>query len=233
MDDLSSRLQRAAGRPSRQPLVDRAYRRARRFRELRTGAIAVFVLAATLTIVVERHAPRSQIRTEPPTSSSALSTTTTVLRWPVYRDTMHHFSMAIAPGWSRTAKPLEPWLVSPGEILSLATTQLSPTGHHVACASGIPQTVIDNIGPDGIYLWLGEWHPSASPYGTTPNPRPAHFANVSWTSLCPLPNAMTAKEYTFTDSSRDFTVHLVFGPRASADRTAQVYKMLDGLHFAT
>jgi hypothetical protein len=81
--------------------------------------------------------------------------------------------MSIAPGWYRTDQPLEPWLVSPGEILSLATTQLSPTGHHVACASGIPQTVIDNIGADGVYLWLGEWHPSASQYGTTPDPRPA------------------------------------------------------------
>jgi hypothetical protein len=139
----------------------------------------------------------------------------------------------VDPGWYRTDQPLEPWLVSPGEILSSATTRLSPTGHHVACASGIPQTVVDKIGPEGIYLWLGEWHPSASPYGTTPNPRPTHFADVAWTALCQLPNAMTAKEYTFTDSSRDFTAHLVVGANASADRTAQVYKMLDGLHFGT
>lgn len=232
MDDLTSRLQRAAAQPTRPPIVDRPYRRARRFRELRLAAVAVFVVVTTVTIAVGRHTPRVRI-TAQATTPSTTDTTSTVASWPVYRDTAHDLAMSIAPGWYRTDQPLEPWLVSPGEILSLATTRLSPTGHHVACASGIPQTVVDNLGADGVYLWLGEWHPAASPYGTTPNARPTHFADVAWTALCQLPNAMTAKEYTFTDSSRDFTAHLVFGPDASADRTAQVYKMLDGLHFGT
>jgi hypothetical protein len=237
MDDLTSRLQRAAAQPTRAPIVDRPYQRAQRFRGLRLAAVAVFVVVTTLTIAigtvgVGRHTPRVQTNAGASTPSTTDSTST-VASWPAYRDTAHDFVMSIAPGWYRTEKPLEPWLVSPGEILSLATTRLSPTGHHVACASGIPQTVVANIGADGIYLWLGEWHPAASLYGTTPNPRPTHFADVAWTALCQLPNAMTAKEYTFTDSARDFTAHLVFGPDASADRTAQVYKMLDGLHFGT
>jgi hypothetical protein len=232
MDDLSSRLQRAAAKSTRAPIIDRPYRRARRFRELRIAAVAVFVVATTLTIAIGSHTPRVQVNAEGSTPSTT-DTTSTVASWPVYRDTAHDFAMSIAPGFYRTDQPLEPWLVSPGEILSLSTTQLSPTGHHVACASGIPQTVIDNIGADGVYLWLGEWHPSALQYGTTPNPRPLHFADAAWTALCPLPNAMTAREYTFTDASRDFTAHLVFGPKASAERTAQVYQMLDGLHFGS
>jgi hypothetical protein len=233
MDDLSSRLHRAAAQPTRSPDVDGAYRRARRVRELRTAGVvvAMLILVASLTIAMGGHSHRVQVVADAPTSSS-VETTSSVPSWPVYQDAQHKFTMSIAPGWYRTDQPLEPWLVSPGEILSLATTQLSPTGNHVACP-GIPQTVIDNIGADGIFLWLGEWHPSASQYGTTPNPRPAHFADVAWIAMCPLPNAMTAKEYTFTDSSRDFTAHLVFGPNASADQTAQVYKMLDGLHFGT
>ncbi len=237
MDDLSSRLQRAAAQPTRAPIIDRPYRRARRFRELRIAAVAAFVVATTLTIAIGtiatgRHTPRVRVN-EGGSAPSTTDTTSTVASWPVYRDTAHNFAMSIAPGWYRTDQPLEPWLVSPGEILSLSTIQLSPTGHHVACASGIPQTVIDNIGARGIYLWLGEWHPSALQYGTIANLRPAHFADVAWTALCPLPNGMTAKEFTFTDASRDFTAHLVFGPDASADRTAQVYEMLDGVHFGT
>ena len=157
----------------------------RRRYAIRSALVSALVVTATLTIALSSHsARREQISTETPTS---VTTVAGFASWPIYRDAAHDFSMPIPPGWYRTHQPLEPWLVGPGEILSLATTQLSPTGHHVACASGIPQTVVDNIGPHGIYLWLGEWHPSAAPYGTTPNSRPAHFADATWTALVPTP----------------------------------------------
>ena len=229
MDDLTVRLQQAASQPNRSPVVDRPYRRAQRVRQLRTTFVAAFVIATTVTIAMQLETPDPQVRTEGQPST----TDTTVAHWPVYRDTAHHFSIPIAPGWYRTTRPLEPWLVSPGEILSLATTPLSPTGHQVACASGIPQTAVDHIGPDGVYLWIGEWRPSASVFGTTPNRRPVRFEPATWTALCPLPDGITAKEYTFTDASRDFTVHVVFGATVPAERADQLYKMLDGLQIET
>jgi hypothetical protein len=223
MDDVSRLLERAASTPTTRPDLVRATRRARRARATATAvAAAAFAVLLALGVyaMFRPTTPRARVSVEPTTVPSATSE---------YRDDQQRFSIEVPSGWFRAERRLEPWLVSPHEILSIATVPLSPSplpGNQAACYSEIPRVAVDGIGRDGAYIWIGEWIPGQGLY--TAEPRTAHAADLTWQPECPLPNGITAKGATFRDQGRDFSVHVVRGANASA-RLSQIYAMLDTL----
>ena len=222
MADISTLLDRAATTPTRGPDIDGPFRGALRRRIAARSIVTAVVIAAIAVAMFGVLRPKqNQLRV-------ASRPTTTLTPGPSeYHDTSHGFSIQIPSGWYRAERPLEPWLESPHEILSLATVPLSPSslsGNQAACASEIPKVAVQGIGPDGAYLWIGQWIPGEGIY--TAEPRPAHAASLHWQRECPLPNGITAVGATFRDGTRDFSVHLVLGADATARRT-ELYAILD------
>lgn len=229
MGDISVLLTRAAATPTRGPDVDDALRKTRRRRaavRLTTAALlaAAIALAVSSTLQTNRT---QKLRVVAGTST----VTTTLPETPAeFRDATHRFSIEIPVGWFRSEQPLEPWLHSPHEILSIATAPVSPSplpGNQAACPSEIPKVAVDAIGRDGAYLGIYEWIRGEGSYGT--EPRPAHAALLDWVRECPLPNGIVALGATFTDGNRDFTVHMVLGADAAA-RRSEIYAALDSFH---
>ena len=227
MADLQSLLEHAAASPSRRPDVERPYRR--RHRGRRSSLVLVVLLAAAAAGVAITHqssAPGTRVQVRPP--GPAVPKPAPAL----YRDPTDRMSISIAPGWQREPHALRPWLYSPHEILSLATAPLAPTpgaGNHAACASEIAQVVVDGIGPEGGYMSIDEWRPGQGLY--TAGPRRRRAADLDWAAGCKLPNGMRDQIATVRDAGRDFTITLVFGSGERASRRAELYKMLDTLHF--
>jgi Protein of unknown function (DUF4232) len=226
MGDISTLLTRAAATPTRGPDLDGPVRKARR-RRAGVRLIATALLGAAIAVpafaLLRRH-PAEKLHvgtaetTATPAPSSAPST---------FRDASHRFSIRIPHAWFRTKRPLEPWLYSPHEILSLATVPLAPSplpGNQAACPSEIPKVAVDAIGPEGAYLAIYEWIPGEGIY--TAEPRPAHAAALHWAPECPLPNGLTARGATFRDGKRDFSVSMILGANA-ADRRAEIDDALD------
>jgi hypothetical protein len=228
MGDISTLLARAAATPTRGPNIEGALRHARRRRTaVRLGAMALLGAAIAL--------PAYFTLRPKPTHKVHVGGTNTVTTAPPaspfeYRNPTHHYSIEIPAGWFRSDQPLEPWLESPHEILSIATASVVPSplpGNQAACPSEIAKVAVDAIGRDGAYLGIYEWIRGQGQYGT--EPRPDHAALLHWVRECPLPNGITAFGATFTDKNRDFTVHLVLGADAQA-RRAQIYEALDSFH---
>ncbi len=228
MGDVSTLLARAAATPTRGPDLERVLRRARRRRTaVRLGATALLGVAIALPAYLTlRPKPTRQVRVGGSTTVTSVPPASAV----EYRNPTHHYSIEIPAGWFRSEKPLEPWLESPHEILSIATVPLSPSplpGNQAACPSEIAKVAVDAIGRDGVYLGIYEWIRGQGQYGT--EPRPHHAALLHWVRECPLPNGITALGATFTDGNRDFTVHMVLGADATA-RRAEIYAALDSFH---
>jgi hypothetical protein len=166
--------------------------------------------------------------------------------------TSHGASIDVPPGWHVTAKPLAPWLYSPFELFSIATTPLEqapplsvdpqrctpPTGqvlepvagcntNQAACPSEIPQVAVDGIAPDGAYVWIGEWRGGLY----EPAPRPSTFDGVTLNDLCALPRGLKAYGGAYRDGATDFEVTMMFGPDAPPARRADINRMLDSLRF--
>ncbi len=228
MGDISTLLARAAATPTRGPDIEGAVRLARRRRTaVRLGAMALLGAAIALPAYLTlRPKPTHNIHVE-----GATTVTTAPPASPFeYHDPTHRYSINIPAGWFRTERPLEPWLESPHEILSIATSPVSPSplpGNQAACPSEIPKVAVDAIGRAGAYLGIYEWIRGQGLYGT--ERRPGRAALLHWQPECPLPNGITAFGATFTDGNRDFTVHMVLGADATA-RRAQIYEALDSFH---
>ena len=217
MDDISTLLARGAATPTRGPDIDALLRRARR----RSRATVLIATALVVAVI----APVAYGLAGPKPAQKIRVTTTTPLSAPSeFRDATHHFVIQVPAGWFRTEQPLEPWLLSPHEILSVATVPLSPLGNHAACPSEIPKVAVDAIGPNGAYLGIYEWIRGEGIY--TAEPRPDNAAHLHWEPECPLPNGITAFGATFTDRNRDFTVTMVLGVNAT-DRRSEIYASLD------
>ncbi len=225
MADISTLLDRVAATPTRGPDVETPWRRARRRRfAARSIATALIVAAIVVTVVGVVRPKREHLYV------GSTTTTTAVPAASQFHDATNHFTITIPAGWYRAEQPLAPWLVSPHEILSLATVPLAPIpldGNQAACPSEIPKAAVQHLGPDDAYLWIGEWIPGEGTY--TAEPRPPASAALHWQHECPLPDGITATGATFRDQNRDFTVHLVLGGHASARRT-QLYAILDSFH---
>ncbi len=228
MGDISTLLARAAETPTRGPDIEGALRHARRRRTALRLAATAF-LGAALAIpayATLRPKPAHQVHV-----GGGATVTTAPPAPPVeYHNAAHHYSIEIPVGYFRSEQPLEPWLVSPHEILSVATAPVIPSplpGNQAACPSEIPKVAVDAIGRAGAYLGIYEWIRGEGIYGT--EPRPARAALLHWRPECPLPNGITAFGATFTDGNRDFTVHMVLGADATA-RRAQIYAALDSFH---
>jgi hypothetical protein len=225
MADISTLLAQAAITPTRGPDIDGALRKTRRGRAaVRLAATALLGAAIVLPAYwIFRSKPTQRLHV------AGTSTVTTSLPRPPFefRDGTHRFSIEIPARWFRSEQPLEPWLHSPHEILSIATVPVSPSplpGNQAACPSEIPKVAVDAIGRDGAYLGIYEWIRGEGLYGT--EPRPDHAALLHWVRECPLPNGIAAFGATFTDGNRDFTVHMVLGADARSLR-AEIYAALD------
>jgi hypothetical protein len=223
MPEITSVLERAAATPTREPEVDRAYTRGRRRKAARSLAVAaacIVVLVAVVAVVTTGSAPsRVQVKSAPaplPTPHAATSADATI---------------DVAPGWTTSSEPLEWWLTSPFELFSISTSPLPASRHDVgndaACPSEIPAAAVDNLPPDGAYLWIGEW--SGGLYQTAP--RPPTFSGVAMNAACPLPRGEQAFTATYRDRARDFTVNYVLGPDAPASRRTDIDQMLNSLRF--
>ena len=187
----------------------------------------VVVLACALVLAACSSTHNAQSGSSSPSTASPSTPSASPFE---FRSSTHHYSIEIPAGWFRSEQPLEPWLESPHEILSLATVSVRPSplpGNQAACPSEIPKVAVDAIGRAGAYLGIYEWIRGEGQYVT--EPRPVHAALLHWVRECPLPNGIVAFGATFTDGTRDFTVHMVLGADA-ATRRAAIYAALDSFH---
>ncbi len=242
MPDISSVLERAASAPTRGPDVEGPLRRQQRTRIAVTTSATCAVVAAiavfAMVLQPQHRKERVQVVEPPP------PVTTTA--------TSHGASIDVPPGWYVTAKPLAPWLSSPFELFSIATTPLEPAPpvsvdpglctpataqtllpvegcdtNQAACPSEIPLVAVDGIDPDGAYLWIGQWRGGIY----EPAPRPSTFDGLELHALCALPRGLRAYGGAFRDGATDFEVTIMFGPDAPAARRAEINRMLDSLRF--
>jgi hypothetical protein len=242
MPDITSVLERAAATPTRGPDVERPLRRLRRRRIAAATSAACVMIAGIAVLAIalqpQHRSDRVQVVPPPPPVSSTA--------------TSHGASIEVPAGWHVTTKPLAPWLYSPFELFSIATTPLEPlppvsvdpqrctppTGqvlkpvagcntNQAACPSEIPQVAVDGIAPDGAYLWIGEWRGGL--YEAAP--RPSTFDGVTLHDLCALPRGLKAYGGAYRDGATDFDVTMMFGPDAPPARRADIDRMLDSLRF--
>jgi len=218
MPDIASVLERAAATPTRGPDIARPLRRQRRRRIAAAISVAsaVVVGVVVLTAVLRPQHGNGRVEVQPPA--------------PVTRVTSHGASIEVPGGWYATTKPLAPWLYSPFEVFSIATTTLEPSplpGNQAACPSEIPRAAVDGIASDGAYLWIGEWRGGIY----EPAPRPSTFDGVTLPGLCKLPRGLAAYGGVDRDGTTDFQVTMVFGPDATPERRAEIDRMLDSLRF--
>jgi hypothetical protein len=220
MPDISAVLERAAAAPTRGPDIERPLRRQRRTRiaAAMSAGCAGIAAVVVLAIVLHPQQPNERIRVvEPPPPVTTTATS-------------HGASVEVPAGWHVTTKPLAPWLYSPFELFSIATSPLEPAplpGNQAACPSEIPQVAVDGIAPDGAYLWIGEWRGGL--YEAAP--RPSAFDGTKLNDLCALPRGLKAYGGAFRDGATDFEVTMMFGPDAPPARRAEINRMLDSLRF--
>ncbi len=243
MPDISSVLERAAAMPTRGPDVERPLRRRRR-RRFAAAASAACVMVAGIAVLASALQPqhrsgRVQVVPPPPDVSSTA--------------TSHGAAIEVPPGWHVTANPLAPWLYSPFELFSIATTPLEqappltvdpqrctpPTGqalkpvagcntNQAACPSEIPQVAVDGIAPDGAYLWIGEWRGGLS-QARLPSAHVRRRDAPRPAARCPAVSEAYGGIY--RDGTTDFEVTMMFGPDAPPARRADINRMLDSLRF--
>jgi hypothetical protein len=198
----------------------------------RTAAVAVTLAGAgavAFTVAVVADDGPTRVTTNEPTAATTATTPS-----PSYHPTLG-YQVTIPSGWHRATEPIMPWLVSPRELLAVATSPLAPVdapGNQSVCPSEIAKAGVDAVGADGVYVWLGEWVPSAEPFGTLTSARPEHFADAKWEPFCELPG-LTTRGYTFSDQNLDFTVQLVFTADTPPERISEAYGLLDSLEFAS
>jgi hypothetical protein len=243
MPDITSVLERAAAVPTRGPDIERPLRRQRQARLAAATSVTCAVVAAVVVfaIVLQPQHRNGRVQVEPPPPVTTATTATS-----------HGASIDVPAGWHVTDKPLAPWLYSPFELFSIATSPLEqappltvdpsrctpPTGqvlrpiagcntNQAACPSEIPQVAVDGIAPDGAYLWIGEWRGGLYEAG----PRPSTFDGVTLSDLCALPRGLKAYGGAFRDGTTDFNVTMMFGPDAPPARRAEINRMLDSLRF--
>jgi hypothetical protein len=160
----------------------------------------------------------------------------------VYRDDRQGFSVVVPPGWQVAAEPLNTWVSSPHEILSMGTYSLRPGGE-AATDFQLPSHALEDLGPDDILIWVNEAG-DASGFAE----RPARFepsqpcGGDDWTRLCPEPGGRSqwltiagvhAWWLGFADAGRGFYVFVGMGARAYADpmRAQTPWEILDSLSF--
>jgi hypothetical protein len=218
MPDIVSVLERAAATPTRRPDIERPLRRQRRRRIAAAISVASAVVVGIVVFaaVPQPHHRIGRVQVQPPP--------------PVTTVTSHGASIEVPGGWYATTKPLAPWLYSPFELFSIATTTLEPLalpGNQAACPSEIPRAAVDGIASDGAYLWIGEWRGGIY----EPGPRPSTFDGETLPGLCKLPRGLVAYGGVYRDGTTDFEVTMVFGPDAPPERRAEINRMLDSLRF--
>lgn len=199
-------------------------------------------VAASVTVVVVFVGglvwAATQIRAGRATAPADSSTPTPT----VYRDDQHGFSVAVPPGWQVAAKPLNTWVSSPHEILSMGTYALRPGGHAVTDFQ-LPSHAVEDLGPNDILIWVNEAGDAA---GFAE--RPASFepsqpcGGDDWSRLCPEPSGRSLRLTIadvhawwlgFADAGRGFYVFVGMGAQAYADpMRAQIpWEILDSLSF--
>jgi hypothetical protein len=160
----------------------------------------------------------------------------------VYRDDEDDLSVVVPPGWQVAAEPLNTWVSSPHEILSMGTYALRPGGHAVTDFQ-LPSLALEDLGPNDILIWVNEAG-DASGFAE----RPVRFeasqpcGGDDWSRLCPEPSGRSLRLTIagvrawwlgFADAGRGFYVFVGMGERAYQDpaRQQQAWTVLDSLSF--
>src|SRR5205809_4300517 len=117
----------------------------------RRGARLVASVAVVVVFVAGLVWAATQTGTDHPTTPMGSATPPPT----VYRDDRVGFSVTVPPGWQVAAEPLNTWVSDPHEILSMGTYTLRPGGHAVADFQ-LPSRVVEDMGPDDLFIWLNE-----------------------------------------------------------------------------
>jgi hypothetical protein len=170
------------------------------------------------------------------------------------RTTLHDeddgFTVTYPAGWLASDVPINDWVCSPFEILSLATYPLRPGGEAVVDFQ-LPSRAVEDLGPNDILIWVNDSGSSCGGTRRAGGPsgfaeRPAHFqpsepcGGDDWSRLCPEPSGRVLRLtipgihawwFGFADQGRGFYVFVGMGDRAFADpaRAQQAWDVLDSL----
>jgi hypothetical protein len=227
-------LERAVGDLAAEPRVDQIMRVGDRRRGARVTASVTVVVVFVGGLVWAA----TQIGTDRTTAPAGTTTPAPT----VYRDDRHGLSVDVPSGWQVAAEPLNTWVSSPGEVLSMGTYALRPGGHALTDFQ-LPSRALEDLGPDDILIWVTE----AGDAGGFAE-RPARFGRSQpcggddWSRLCPEPSGRTlpltiagvhAWWLGFADAGRGFYVFVGMGAQAYADpsRAQTPWNVLDSLSF--
>ena len=149
--------------------------------------------------------------------------------WTTIRDTAHGLSIEIPASWQAAPSTLTPVLSDPIVPLAVGTYPLADPQRMGECDI-VPQRALDALGPTdafiAVYLYRG-----VATFGST-LPRPARFTPDLFPSgsiQCTEHVRGTVSSLGFLDHGRKVSVMVAIGSDASAERRAEVYRVLDTL----
>jgi hypothetical protein len=233
-EQLGELLDRAVRDLGAQPRLDPIIRGGARRRGARLVASVAVVVVFVAGVVWAATQIGARHTTAPLDSTTPAPT--------VYRDDQDGLSVVVPPGWQVAAEPLNTWVSSPHEILSMGTYALRPGGHAVTDFQ-LPSLALEDLGPNDILIWVNEAG-DASGFAE----RPARFepsqpcGGDDWSRLCPEPSGRSLRLTItgvhawwlgFADAGRGFYVFVGMGAQAYADpmRAQTPWEILDSLSF--
>jgi hypothetical protein len=152
--------------------------------------------------------------------------------WTTFHDREHGFSVRFPSTWHRATRPLTPHLTDPAEILALGTGRLPVNGAD-RCAQ-VPVAALRAASASDVVVAVFERR--GDDRGFAPRDRPFLLgaADESETGPCSGLRRPPWHSYwrSFTDSGRPFYLLAAVGRRATAERRAQLQRVVDSLRFA-
>jgi hypothetical protein len=198
----------------------------RRWPVLAAASLAVACAAVVTWAAVTAGDQRNRVVSGPASTST-------------YENSSRGISVQYPDGWQVATELLTPHLGLPDkpyEVAALGTFPMAVTDHR--CAQ-VPVNAIEDMTATDAFVWIGERfdYPTGT-YG----PRPATIAadngiesepgsdlRVGPDSCFTHPIAGTVRTFAFEDNGRNIYAHVVVGSKATPERAAQAYEILNSL----
>ena len=161
-------------------------------------------------------------------------------------DEVDLFTVTYPSDWSVPDEPINDWVCSPFEIVTVATYAVEPGGEAVTDFQ-LPSHAVDGLGPNDILIWVNEAGNACggkrlSDSGSAFPERPERFGPLNvcgdFDRLCPsdgrdMVPGIRGWWIAFKDAGRAFYVFVGMGEDAFANeaRAQQTWDVLDSLRF--
>jgi hypothetical protein len=135
-------------------------------------------------------------------------------------------AIKIPAEWTFREDPTRPTVIEPENVFGVGSWPF-PTGG--VCA---PFDALDDVPPDGVFLWLIEYHGTDNPAGFVP--RPDHFDLADFRygeTACYAPTPQY--QLRFQEEGRYFQWQVAFGPEASEVQEERTVQALDSFEVLT